>query len=204
MRSARGSTGPAGGRRPDLPSGRVAAATHRGRGLPVDVLVHAADDLGHPIETFLQDPLDSCLKGAAADRARRARPLELDLDDPGLGVSAYEHQIAPVGLNSGADEIDQLVEVGEALGAFVVRNHVPILPGAGVEAAVIPWPGVSWSCMRPRGWHPGVFSVGRAGREPAAPRPPVWGATKLRHRPVERRSTLSRHRPGRRLLVRRA
>jgi hypothetical protein len=31
------------------------------------------------------------------------------------------------------------------------------------------------------------FSVGRAGLEPATPRPPVWCATKLRHRPVRPR-----------------
>ena len=36
------------------------------------------------------------------------------------------------------------------------------------------------------------FLVGRAGLEPATPRPPVWCATKLRHRPnVVREPTLA-------------
>jgi hypothetical protein len=35
----------------------------------------------------------------------------------------------------------------------------------------------------------GVFLVGRAGLEPATPRPPVWCATKLRHRPCVVRNT---------------
>ncbi len=43
--------------------------------------------------------------------------------------------------------------------------------------------------------------VGRAGLEPATPRPPVWCATKLRHRPVSAEPTRSRRAHRRRRAV---
>ena len=84
-----------------LEAGDVPAAAHRLAHERVDRLVDAAADLGDPVQALAQDPLHAALQGGRADGARAARPLELDLDDPGGDVGDTRTRSPPSACTAG-------------------------------------------------------------------------------------------------------
>ena len=73
-------------------------------------------------------------EGGRADGARAAGPLELDLDHARLDVGPDEDEVSPVGLHRRPHEVDDPLQLAQAVGPLGVAQlslglgHATILP----------------------------------------------------------------------------
>src|SRR5580704_6525691 len=107
----------------NLEARHVPARAQRGALVEAQRLVEAADDLGHPGKALAQDPFDPARESGRADGTGAARPLELDLHDPGLDVGAHQHEVAAVCLHSGTHEVHDPLQLLQAVGSLLVVQH---------------------------------------------------------------------------------
>src|SRR6478735_10411489 len=70
------------------------------------------DDLGDPVDAVTHDPLDAGLQRLGAGRTRPARADELDGDDATGLVHVLQLDVATVGLQGRADDLDRLFDLG--------------------------------------------------------------------------------------------
>jgi hypothetical protein len=139
----------------DVPSGaqgRALVRAHR--------IVQATHDLGDPWQAVPENPLHPTRKSGGANGTRAAGALKLDFDHAAFHIGPDQHQVAAVGLHRWTHEVDDPVQLAQALGAFGIVQlslgigHPTILPcrepgvTAGGEGAVRSQP--SWDLRAPQ------------------------------------------------------
>src|SRR3954453_1907831 len=83
----------------------------QGQGCALELVVRLIDDLGHALDTVLENPFDSRLQGDRRRRTAHARSDELDSDDATRLVDVVQADVTAVGLDGRTDRLDRLLDL---------------------------------------------------------------------------------------------